>query len=333
VTLTASLTEGLTDILFSHWTVNGEKQESTNSTLSLPMDAHKTVQAIFIPRPITVNSTEDTAGSVETITLRYALNSVKDGGSIILPERSVITLTNALPQITKSITIEGNGSTLTSSNIRLLSISCKTGPVKVSRLHFNGNSSDSFTGSGRAISADSPLTLESGIFSDNSSGNSSDTHGGAIYQRDTYKLGGLTVLGCTFYNNKTTSTTGYGGAIYSSASATLTGNLFLQNNTSGSGNVWGKSISSGGYNVSDGTDGLFALDTENSGYAGATGDLFSVTDITFATNEDPTTAPSCSAASNLNTLTALPEGFPTTYFDGTERTLPATAGAMKAAAQ
>ena len=69
----------------------------------------------------------------------------------------------------------------------------------------------------------------------------------------------------------------------------------------------------------------------NSTYSGYesdtdTTDLFSFTDIAFATSGDPATKPS--SGSNLKTLTALPEGFPTTYFDGTPRSLPATAGAV-----
>jgi hypothetical protein len=112
-------------------------------------------------------------------------------------------------------------------------------------------------------------------------------------------------------------------------SHTITGNLFFGNTATNSGNVvYGTNrATSNGYNVSDKTEGTTA-NLLTSGYAAnANGaDLFSVTDITFATSGDPATKPS--SGSNLKTLTALPEGFPTTYFNGTPRSLPATAGAV-----
>ena len=51
------------------------------------------------------------------MTLRYALTNAQDGDIIrfsgVTAGTSVIEVTSALPQITKSITIEGNGVTLT----------------------------------------------------------------------------------------------------------------------------------------------------------------------------------------------------------------------------
>jgi predicted outer membrane repeat protein len=175
------------------------------------------------------------------------------------------------------------------------------------------------------------LTLESCIFS----GNQAGTYGGAVFTN-----GVLTVQGCTFYNNKVTGTgnNANGGAIHRSAGiVSLTGNLFSGNTATTAGNaVYGTSgITSYGYNVSDMADGLIpAYSAGNaatdSGYNSATGDVFGVTDIAFATGGDPTTKPS-SSGSELRTLTpSLPALFPATYFDGTDRDLPATAGAVSA---
>jgi predicted outer membrane repeat protein len=123
-----------------------------------------------------------------------------------------------------------------------------------------------------------------------------------------------------------------GGAIYrASGTLSLTGNLFSGNTASDRGNVvYGtvSAITSGGYNVSDNVAVTGTTSGSGSGYDGTTGDLFDVTDISFATDGDPTTKPS--SASNLKTLTTLPEGFPTVYFDGTSRNTPATAGAVSA---
>jgi hypothetical protein len=84
------------------------------------------------------------------------------------------------------------------------------------------------------------------------------------------------------------------------------------------------SVTSGGYNISDGTvDAWHATNNPTgSGYAGSTGDVFNVTGVTFDADMKPSGA-------SLNTLTSLPRGFPATYFDGTKRDTPATAGAVK----
>jgi hypothetical protein len=132
------------------------------------------------------------------------------------------------------------------------------------------------------------------------------------------------VRGCTFYNNSAYR----GGAIYRSGGpVNLTGNLFFGNTASNNAHVFyttaDRTIVTISYNISDKADGTAAT---NSGYTGGTGDLFNVTDITFATGTDPTTKPSSSTS--LKTLTTLPGDFPALYFDGTPRTEPATAGAV-----
>jgi hypothetical protein len=322
VTLTAAATGA--DVTFSHWTIDGASGGSSNP-LSITMNAPKTVRAVFA-RSVTVNDTGDTAGSGSTITLRYALTNAQDDDVITLPASGTISLTSALPPIARNLTIEGNGATLTQSgSFQFLFIYYATANIR--RLHFMGGR---ITTIGGAIRNLGTLTLESCIFSDNQTTSTVSGSGGAVYTN-----GNLTVRGCTFYNN---SSAYRGGAIYRDTAGTviLEGNLFSGNTAVNSGYVvyvapaQAAAVTSGGYNVSDKAAGaVSASDTTNSGYASATGDLFSVTDIVFATNGDPTTKPS--SGSNLKTLTSLPAGFPTTYFDGTPRsTIPATAGAVSA---
>jgi predicted outer membrane repeat protein len=319
VTLTVTVTPGIPGVTFSHWIVNGVAQplQTPPNQFTITMDDHQTVRAVFM-RDYVVNDSGDTAGSAETITLRYALTNAGDGDTIALPAGATISLTEALPQIAKSIVITGNGATLTraasmpaNANSQLLYIT--GGTVKISRLYFKGGRA---TNNGAAVRNSGNLTLESCVFNDNQT-TASGAQGGAIYTT----TGSLTVLGCTFYNNKAGR---WGGVIYRGAgTVSLTGNLFF-GNTASQGNVAYNTPTSGGYNVSDKAAGTNS--TNGSGYAAGSEDLFSVTDISFATDGDPATKPS--SATSLKTLTALPDGFPATYFDGSARTLPATAGAV-----
>ncbi|WP_215904883.1 hypothetical protein [Leadbettera azotonutricia] len=191
---------------------------------------------------------------------REALANALEGDIITLPANGTITLTSVLPVITRSVTIMGNGATLTQSGFtpdsstQLLYINSTSATVKISQLYFKG---------GRATS-----------------------NGGAIY-----KSGGTN---------------------------TLTGNLFF-GNTAPNYNVVYSTATSGGYNVSDKAAGTASA--TGSGYASVVGDLFDVTDITFDAASKP------ASATDLKTLTTLPPDFPEVYFDGTLRTLPATAGA------
>ncbi|GHV81026.1 hypothetical protein AGMMS49944_28170 [Spirochaetia bacterium] len=164
------------------------------------------------------------------------------------------------------------------------------------------------------------LTLESCIFSDNQA---SSSNGGAISISGVSGIDNVTIRGCTFYNN---SSAGQAGAIrVSTVTVNLTGNLFF-GNTAASYPVIHKAsgtVTSQGYNVSDKAAGTGNAAT---GFASVTGDVFSVTSITFDGDSKPS-----GASADIKTLTggSLPSGFPTTYFDGTSRSLPATAGAMK----
>ena len=292
------------------WTVNGVDGGSDNP-LTLTMDAHKTVRATFSP------------GSATTVSDEAGLRSALGLEGNIIAFGADITLTAVLPDIAKSITIEGNGHTLTQTYAyttygSFFNIGAGA-TVSVRRLHFKDGSSLY----GGAIYNLGDLSLESCIFS----GNTADRYGGAV--RTNSKL---TVKGCTFHNNRTMDTSGrygIGGAIYVATAGTvsLTGNLFYGNTASNASPrhvVYATSgVTSGGYNVSDKASGTNA--TEGSGYAFVTGDI-TATDVDLDTTTFKPTA-----GTGIKTLTGLPDtpaDFPTTYFDGTPRTAPATAGAM-----
>jgi hypothetical protein len=123
-------------------------------------------------------------------TLREALTGVMasdvDGATIRidLPEGDrVITLRSGLPYITKSLAIEGNGTTLTqrgftaSNYTQLLFINSSTAEVRISRLLFKGGRATTFGG---AIYNAGTLTLESCIFNDNQTSNAT-AYGGAVH--------------------------------------------------------------------------------------------------------------------------------------------------------
>jgi hypothetical protein len=190
-------------------------------------------------------------------TLREALSATGAVILIDLPADSrVITLNSPLPAITRSITIEGNGATLTQSGFmptetsQLLYINSATAEVRISRLHFKGGRVANYGG---AIRSNGTLILESCVFSDNATSNITGANGGAIYIEYPAVL---TVSGCTFYGNSAgTNTSSAGGAIFKTGGTTLTltGNIFWGNIAASNSAVGqqGGSIETGGFNVAD----------------------------------------------------------------------------------
>jgi predicted outer membrane repeat protein len=302
--------------VFGYWTINGLRQEEQTppNQISLTMNAHNNVKATF---GWVVNNANSGSGS-----LLEALTNQEDEQFIYLPAGQTITLASPLPAITKNISIEGNGATLTQSGFTsdygsmLLRISNSNAEVVIRHLHFKGGRAVE----GAAIRTEGKLSVESCIFSDNQA-----SRGGALYCATS--SGTLIVSGCTFYGNTAVVTVNYayGGAIYVwQGSLTLTGNIFMGNTSSTStGKVVynsGGTVSSGGYNVSDYASGTNT--TTGSGWTFALTDI-QVTDTAFNIAWQPT-----SATTPLNIITSLPTGFPATYFDGSTRTIPATPGAM-----
>ncbi|GHV70843.1 hypothetical protein FACS189420_3620 [Bacteroidia bacterium] len=326
VTLTATANDGY---IISHWLVNGERRENTSNpfaspaTLNLTMDGHKTVQAVF---GIMVTSADDSSSAATTAgTLRYAIANVPSGGVIIvdLPAGSnEIVLTNPLLlSVAKVITMNGQGVTISgsgiteSANSQILRITSGDAKVTINRVHFTNGKA---TTNGGAIDNRGTLTLQSCIFSNNQT-TAINANGGAIYTDGSGKI--LTVLGCTFYNNRSGN---QGGAIRTYFTAlTITGNLFW-GNTAPSGSViytQYSSVTSGGYNVSDKETGTNA--TTGSGFTFVASDIQETT-LPFNTT---TFAPV------LTSVQIVPAGvadFPATDFNGTARTFPnGAAGAVE----
>jgi predicted outer membrane repeat protein len=288
------------------------------------LSEHAIVRAVF-NRAVTVTSFADGPGSASTPgTLRHALTNAQDGDLISFSGVGTVELASALPAITKSITLEGNGATLTratswtaSSTSQLLRITNSTAEVLVRRLHFKDGRS---AGSGGAITNGGILSLESCIFSGNQTTGNNGA-GGAVYSGNT-----LSIRGCTFYGN---SAGGRGGAVYFSGSwkiLTLTGNLFYGNTAPEYPVVYysvtGTTVPS--YNV---VDLAFGEGIPQAGWTAGTGDktfaALSIMDNPF----DTTTFAPVAALQTL--LTTAPADFPVTDFNGENRTFPGAPGAVK----
>jgi hypothetical protein len=325
VAITASPQSGY-DI--AYWLVNGAKARPANP-LNLTLTEHTTVQAVF-SRLVTVNNFSD---STSAGTLRDALTNAQDGDIIrfsgVSAGTTAIQLTSALPELSKNITIEGNGVTLTrnaswtttSNTSQLLYVynSSADITVNISRVHFkNGRA----TTHGAAIRNDGEtVNLESCVFSGNQAINSNNVYGGgAIYSGD---YGTMSVKGCTFYNN---SAGFFGGAIFTLGSLTLTGNLFYDNNAAQNPVVesyGGSGAISGGYNV---VDVPLGNSYTQSGWVAASGDK-TVTSPTVHLASFKL-LPESGAA---NVITSLPEGYPAKDFYGDTIAAGAAAGAVQSA--
>jgi uncharacterized protein YjdB len=312
----------------SRWQIDGVDSGNTNP-LTITLTANTVVMAVF-GRLVTVNNFSDASGSGTTAgTLRYALTDPEYFDIIRLsgvrPGETVIELTSQL-YIGMSITIEGNGVTLTQGSGWTGSSAMMyvgTVSVTISRVWFkDGRGTINFSYGAAIESNGNQLTLESCIFSGNQT-SGSYASGGAIYNG-----GKLNVKGCTFYGNSSKA----GGAIYfyansSSGTLTLAGNLFYENTASEEYPVVRAPINypvnSIGYNV---VDVAFGTGTDQCGWANTTGN-----DTYRVTTSSPFT--STVTLAPVSTLATIPQTFaanmPTTYFNGETRTYPGVPGAVK----
>ncbi|MDR0597829.1 MAG: right-handed parallel beta-helix repeat-containing protein [Treponema sp.] len=316
ITLTPTANSGYS---FAYYLVNGEREHTLTS-----LTGHSQVRAIF---NTLVNNFADTAGSETTPgTLRYALTNAQDNDIILFsgvtPGTTEIALTKNLPAITKNLTIEGNGVTLTRDaswpiayNANLLTFN--RGVTTIRGVHFKGGRT---WGPGAAILANSPsltLTLESCIFSDNlNTASSSNYNGGAISN-----AGSMTIRACTFYGNGAGI---YGGAVASSGTLTLVGNVFY-GNSGGAGYpvVYNTgTIAAASYNLTDTGFGTTYLD---SGWAQGTGDRHS-----SAIPVSGKTFKLLSESAAAGALTSLPADYPSTDFYGNSIAAGDAAGAVQA---
>jgi len=299
---------------FTHWLVNGENAGSANP-LSLNITTHSKIQAVFSTTYIVDDFTDDYNSETTPGTLRYALVNARDSDIIrftgVTPGISEVITTAILPQITESLTIEGNGVTITMTSpwsfySSLLRISNAT--VTISRIWFKNIA----VYNGAPISNSGTLNLESCIFSDNSS--DSNNSGGTISNNGT-----LSIKGCTFFGN----TSGVnGGAIANDGTFSFEGNLFYGNTapTYPVVSPWGNR-NSNGYNV---VDAPFGTGETQSGWTTHATDRqinsLTVSPITFKV------FPSGGAT---GVITSVPSGYPTVDFYGNVINVPAAAGAVQ----
>jgi hypothetical protein len=313
VTLTANPLAGS---VFEGWLVNGAIRD--NNPLTLTMNSNTSVKAKFSLPPVT--SIRDESGSINNMTLRYALSIARDGdvikfrNGLVTPGESVITLVRPLPVITKSITIEGSGITLTpgySDQVSILNVSEDADEVTISRVHFKDGNGYYVGG---AIHNHGNLTLESCIFN----GNITNDSGGAIYN-----TGDLYLKGCTFYKNEALY---QAGAIYNGGgSIELTGNLFYGN----SAPIYpvicpDQDIKSNGYNV---VDVNFGTGNNQSGWNNTSGNdiIIDAAKIPFSLK----TFRLFSDSTEAFCITTRPTGYPEQDFYGEPITFPAAAGAVQ----
>jgi hypothetical protein len=314
VTITATMADPAAGYEL-RWLVNGRKTASTgDNALQLTLAGHTYVQALF-EKVVPVTIFTDEIGSAATTegTLRYALTNAQNGDVIhIGTSGQTISLKSELPDITASITIEGNSVTLTQSgNFRLMSINVADAEVTIRRVCFKDGRT-SYQGGAAIYLTDGTLTLDSCIFSGNQgfTGTTGAVQGGAIYN----STGTLNVTGCTFVSN---SVPDFGGAIYNVGTLTLIGNLFYGNTARGNPSVVsGGTVTSGGYNVAD---------TTSPGYTLVTGSDKTISVIPVS----PLTCRLLSGSGTAGVITTLPDGYPTEDFYGVAITDGAAAGAVQ----
>jgi predicted outer membrane repeat protein len=178
--------------------------------------------------------------------LRWAVADVPEGGTVqaLLPPGTVINLGDFI-EITRSLTLEGNGVVLTRSSGQAVGVNASGKDVSLRRIHFKDNQG---TTGGAIYCERGNLTVESSLFT----GNHAEYLGGAIYvQYQPSNAPTLTLLGNTFYNNTADD---QGGAIYvgSGVTAKLGGNIFYGNTANYYNVVFnGGTVTSLGGNVSD----------------------------------------------------------------------------------
>jgi predicted outer membrane repeat protein len=327
ITLTATPNLGYD---LGYWLVNGVNTEAAPTNLT----THTQIQAVF-GRSVTVDNFTDTAGSETTPgTLRYALTNLQKDDIIsfsgVIPGTTVIEFQGRMPTIDqgKSLTINGNGITLTRSPTwtpdyysNLLYCGFSDVNLTIRRVHFKNGLT---TMSGAAIHCLGSLTLESCIFSDNHVTGSGNADGGVIYHSS--GMNDVTIRGCTFYGNTAEH---QGGAIYNySRMLTLTGNIFYANGVTYYGYPVVRCSSANvnaSYNV---VDVAFGTGDAQTGWTAGIGDT-TFSDLSISGDPfDTTTFEPVNGLRSPGVLPSAPADFPTTDFYGNQRTFPGAPGAV-----
>ena len=288
------------------------------------LSAQYTVKPATTPSPGTTKTVTSNADTNTAGTLRYLITNAANGDIIEISSTvQTIELTTQLPIIDKNITINGNGVTITPKSGtfpttgKSLILVNNGKEVNINRVHFKSGIDNDSAGSGAAIYNRGSLTVNSCIFSFNST-----AKGGAINCQE----GSTTVRGCTFYNNSAAIS---GGAIYNlSGTLALVGNIFVGNTAPGTSKTSGPIVFKQGGTVR--SDGFNVVDIALGPGASQCGFDAATTPKADVLNTAPintTTFVPVTAISNI--ITTLPTQFPTTYFDGTARGANSAPGAMK----
>ncbi|MDR2576337.1 MAG: InlB B-repeat-containing protein [Treponema sp.] len=302
----------------------GDSRLNTVYDFSTPVTGDITLYAKW-DEDVQVDPTKVTSGADSGPgTLRQAITNAADGSTIVVDSSvGTIELTGRL-EISKNLTIEGNGVTITRNsewttvddNSQLLYTMLKM--VTIKRIHFKGAKS---TDIGSAIYNSGALNLESCIFSGNRT-NPGDVWVNAFL----YTYGSVTIKGCTFYKNDEDPRT---AMIYNLGSLTLQGNLFY--GSSGSSpivynNNNGGTVTSLGYNVVDMPYGPTGYAEDyHSGWYAVIGDKPPISDLPFST----TTFRLLPGSGAANVIATLPAGYPKVDFYGNPISNGAAAGAVQ----
>jgi len=323
ISLTAQPNSGYA---LSTWIVNGVYSGISNP-LSINITEPMEVQAVF-GNLITVTSNADSGAD----TLRQAIIDAQDGDAIHInlpASDNTIKLLSPLPDINKSIAIEGNGAIITASDLEGSSIIQMRLPSNtsveryrtISRIWFKNVG---FTSASTAIIYNNDsglgnnlLILESCIFS-----GSYGTAYGAIFN-----LGMMSVKGCTFYENSGSAS----GAIFHTgpplATLTLTGNIFYGNTSMTdirASNTYSYcKVVSNGYNVFENNYIV------NSSYAAMPAAPNDIVSTGLFINHEFKILPGSKAD---GIITTIPIGYPSFDFYGAPITNGASAGAVQAKA-
>lgn len=299
---------------FRHWKniTTGDTIYTTN--LNLTMDRHIELIACF-GGVSTVSVTSDSgAGS-----LREIMKMAQDGDTIRFASGlagKTIEITSALPEISKTLTIEGNGVTIsgvandnifnvTGNSDRQVESISKNGRLFISKVHLKNSST--------AISNTGEIFVKSCIFSVNDTGIGNPSQ--------------ATVYGCTFVDN------GYGIYVYR-GSLLITGNVFFRNQYSVALMPALNDDVSGGYNIYDSPCWGITGYTSSGGLPQpGYGEIFPLT----STGDLKTRSATVSRYSfrllqnspAAGIITAIPDGYPDTDFYGSPVSLPASSGAVQ----
>lgn len=209
-----------------------------------------------------------------------------------------MTTDGSAADITDTITINGDGHTVTAGGSEASStnfIINNSGDATINNTGFeNGN----VTGNGGAIKNASTMTIQNGS---SFTSNASTENGGAIYNTGTLKIDDTTFTSNIADSNSESNSTGKGGAIYNNnGSVTISDSTFNSNEARVSGGaIYNQK---GKVNISE--NSTFTLNSSDAGGAIINSDQMEIYDSTFTSNEATVTYGGAIYNSNANANTS-----------------------------